>query len=572
MAEHELKLKATIDTSQVQQQLGQLGSSAGNGIQINTQKLDQAFSKLAQSLNKFQQAVDQMSSKLSKSSGKISGMAGGGTGGLGPTMLKGATVHFVGSAVQSLSNSGAGLAEAYGYKSISKNLKTAGSTVGNVATGVGMGASAGAMVGSVIPGLGTAVGAGVGAALGAAVGAATSAMDYFAEKAKEAAEMLEQIANFKKSMGSIVESVDQRNAMKIATGGPSEAREQLYGKASANLKEAEKETNRLRDIAKHNAEVLNSKKKLNDAERQALQNVVDDYKEAAKKLQQNQQIVDAINNAKKQEAEKARQEAEKAAAEEKRKVEWKHSQSISNKKAQDVLAGEQEIKEYESKSTEELTALQEELTKGIEDSAKKIAELLEKRKEAIENGDEELAKSLLEQIQAVETSSSISEKKTNAIKSILDKRNAIEEDKSKFEQNFNRKEGMEEFSKSIQKSSVESLRQMLHDLNTQKMDQRDQVLQANESGDFKTRDEINADLQDTEARMKMVQAQIDKLQSNSGNIWEGAGQMSEMAKVGMYVSRSDQGMNDPKLQAQKEGNELLRQIKDNTANQDGGLE
>lgn len=32
MAEHELKLKATIDTSQVQQQLGQLGSSAGSGV------------------------------------------------------------------------------------------------------------------------------------------------------------------------------------------------------------------------------------------------------------------------------------------------------------------------------------------------------------------------------------------------------------------------------------------------------------------------------------------------------------------------------------------------------------
>ena len=201
-----------------------------------------------------------------------------------------------------------------------------------------------------------------------------------------------------------------------------------------------------------------------------------------------------------------------------------------------------------------------------------MAELLEKRKEAIEKGDEELAKSILEQIQAVETSSSISEKKTNAIKSILDKRNAIEGDKSKFEQNFNRQEGMEEFSKSIQKTSIGSLKQMLHDLNIQKMYQRDRVLQANESGDFKTRDEINSNLQDTEAKMKMVQAQIDKLQANSGNIWEGAGQMSEMAKVGMYVSNSDQGLNDPKLQAQREGNELLRQIKDNTANQVGGLE
>ena len=568
MAEHELKLKATIDTSQVQQQLGQLGSGAGSGVQINTQKLDQAFSKLAQSLNKFQQTVDQMSSKLSRSSGKISGMAGGSGGGIVPTILKGASIHFVGQSVQNLANSGARFAEAQGHKETAKALKTTSASVALIAGGAASGTAAGAMVGSYFPVVGTATGAAVGATIGTVV----ATLEYFSEKAKEAADTLEKIANFKQGMENIVENVDQRNAMKIATGGPSEAREQLYGTASANLKEAEDETNRLRDIAKHNAEVLKSKTELNDKEREALQKIVDQYKEAAKKLQNNQQIVDAINNAKKQEAEKARQEAEKKAAEEKRKADWKHSQSISNKKAQDVLAGEQEINEYESKSTDELTALQEELSKEIEDSAANMAELLEKRKEAIEKGDEELAKSILEQIQAVETSSSISEKKTNAIKSILDKRNAIEGDKSRFEQNFNRKEGMEEFSKSIQKTSIGSLKQMLHDLNIQKMEQRDKVLQANESGDFKTRDEINSNLQDTEAKMKMVQAQIDKLQANSGNIWEGAGQMSEMAKVGMYVSNSDQGLNDPKLQAQREGNELLRQIKDNTANQVGGLE
>ena len=568
MAEHELKLKATIDTSQVQQQLGQLGSGAGSGVQINTQKLDQAFSKLAQSLNKFQQTVDQMSSKLSKSSGKISVMAGGSVGNIVPTMLKGASIHFVGQSVQNLASSGARFAEAQGHKDTAKALNTTSQSVANIAGGMLSGAAVGALVGTSVPVLGTVVGAGIGTA----VGAVTSVLEYFADKAKEAADTLEKIANFKKGMENIVYNVDQRNAMKIATGGPSEAREQLYGTASANLKEAEDETNRLRDIAKRNAEVLKSKTELNDKEREALQKIVDQYKEAAKKLQNNQQIVDAINNAKKQEEEKARQEAEKKAAEEKRKADWKHSQSISNKKAQDVLAGEQEINEYESKSTDELTALQEELSKEIEDSAANMAELLEKRKEAIEKGDEELAKSILEQIQAVETSSSISEKKTNAIKSILDKRNAIEGDKSKFEQNFNRKEGMEEFSKSIQKTSIGSLKQLLHDLNIQKMEQRDKVLQSNKSGDFKTRDEINSNLQDTEAKMKMVQAQIDKLQANSGNIWEGAGQMSEMAKVGMYVSNSDQGLNDPKLQAQREGNELLRQIKDNTANQVGGLE
>ena len=71
-------------------------------------------------------------------------------------------------------------------------------------------------------------------------------------------------------MENIVENVDQRNAMKIATGGPSEAREKLYGIASANLKEAEAETNRLRDIAKHNSAAHKSKTEFNDKGREAL--------------------------------------------------------------------------------------------------------------------------------------------------------------------------------------------------------------------------------------------------------------------------------------------------------------
>ena len=275
MAEHELKLKATIDTSQVQQQLGQLGSGAGSGVQINTQKLDQAFSKLAQSLNKFQQTVDQMSSKLSNSRNKmnISSTAAGG-GGILPTMLKGASIHFVGQTVQNLASSGARFAEAKGYKDTAKALNTTSQSVAKVAGGTLSGAAAGALVGSGVPALGTAVGAGVGAA----VGLATSALEYFADKAKEAADTLEKIANFKKGMENIVENVDQRNAMKIAKGGKSKERDELYKTASQNVEDAEKRVNELRGYAKHNAEILNSKTKLNDKEREALQNVIDEYK------------------------------------------------------------------------------------------------------------------------------------------------------------------------------------------------------------------------------------------------------------------------------------------------------
>ena len=556
MAEHELKLKATIDTSQVQQQLGQIGSGAGSGVQINTQKLDQAFSKLAQSLNKFQQTVDQMSSKLSNSRNKmnISSTAGGG---ILPTMLKGASIHFVGQTVQNLASSGARFAEAKGYKDTAKALDTTSSSVATVAGGMLSGAAAGALIGTSVPALGTAVGVGIGAA----VGLVSSALEYFADKAKEAADTLEKIANFKKSMENIVEDVDQRNAMKIAKGGKSKERDELYKTASQNVEDAEKRVNELRGYAKHNAEILNSKTELNDKEREALQNVIDEYKNAAKKLQENEQIVEAINQAKKQEEE-----------EEKRKAEWKKTQMRSNTQAQAELSNDNTINEYESKSDDELKNLQEQFSSEIQDSKKKISEILEKRKEAIEKGDEELAKSLLEEIYDIELNAKLSERKAKTIESIIDKRAKIVQEKEKFDENFNRKQAMEDFEKSLDKTPISSLKQMLHDLNIQKMYQRDQVLQANESGDFKTRDEINSNLQDTEAKMKMVQAQIDKLQANSGNIWEGAGQMSEMAKVGMYVSNSDQGLNDPKLQAQREGNELLRQIKDNTANQVGGLE
>lgn len=102
------------------------------------------------------------------------------------------------------------------------------------------------------------------------------------------------------------------------------------------------------------------------------------------------------------------------------------------------------------------------------------------------------------------------------------------------------------------------------------MQQNDAMRKANDSGDFDKRDRIAADYDQTMRKMDMVEKQIESLKQT--NIWEGAGQLSEMARVGMYMGKSDQGTNDPKLQAQKEGNELLRQIRENTANQIGGLE
>lgn len=123
-----------------------------------------------------------------------------------------------------------------------------------------------------------------------------------------------------------------------------------------------------------------------------------------------------------------------------------------------------------------MNEIQQEAKKTADEATKKMIDLLNKRQEAIQAGDEQLARDLLLQIQALETSKQVSEKKSDAIKSILDKRSADEENKSSFERKFSRRQEMEDFSTNIQKSSIESLKQILHDLNTQKMDQRDQVL------------------------------------------------------------------------------------------------
>ena len=111
--------------------------------------------------------------------------------------------------------------EATGDTRTAKTLENAGNITKNV-TG---GAAAGAMIGSVItPGLGTAVGAGVGAA----VGAVGSAFEYLADKAREAAESLEKIADWRNKMNDVVSSNQYRNEMKVAKGGDTVDRTNVY--------------------------------------------------------------------------------------------------------------------------------------------------------------------------------------------------------------------------------------------------------------------------------------------------------------------------------------------------------
>lgn len=80
--------------------------------------------------------------------------------------------------------------EANGDTKTAKSLKTAG----NITTNVMGGAAAGAAVGSFVPILGTAT----GAAIGAGIGAAGSALEYLADKAREAADSLNNIMEWNK--------------------------------------------------------------------------------------------------------------------------------------------------------------------------------------------------------------------------------------------------------------------------------------------------------------------------------------------------------------------------------------
>lgn len=76
------------------------------------------------------------------------------------------------------------------------------------------------------------------------------------------------------------------------------------------------------------------------------------------------------------------------------------------------------------------------------------------------------------------------------------------------------------------------------------------------------------ELANTEAKMKAVQAKIDEM-GKMNDALLGAGKVSEMAKVGMYVSGADQGLSDPKVRLQEEGNRLLKEISNNTKESNG---
>ena len=567
MAEHELKLKATIDTSQVQQQLNSLGRSAGNDININTRQIDQAFNKLAQSLNKLNATFEKAAMNMAKTSNTTGGgSVFGGSSAKGISL--GAIATFSSFAAKRGINKLSQYYESTGDTKTAKSLKTAG----NITTNVMGGAAAGAAVGSFVPILGTAT----GAAIGAGIGAAGSALEYLAEKAREAADSLNNVLEWNKQMVDIAIDNRHRNEMKQAKSGSTTDRDKLYFANQHRLKISEGQSNRLAKKAEHNAYAIIGLLGKEDVDwtriNKSLKYIADDYYKHQKIIQRSNAILEIINREREKEAKIKEQEA----AKQQQLKNWQVSETGKNVASLTELESDKEMATYESKSDTELEAIVKNAKKVDDELTEKLLAKFKERQEAINKGDQNIVKDLDAQIVELQKDAQMSGKKGELASKILDNRlgnrKDISDKQSDFEYKYNNINELETFEKAISNNTggIGNLKSLLHDLNIVKSQQNDAMRKANDAGDFDKRDRIVSDYDQTERKIDMLERQIENLKQT--NIWEGAGQMSEMAKVGMYVSRSDQGLNDPKLQAQREGNELLRQIKDNTANQVGGLE
>ena len=566
MAEHELKLKATIDTSQVQQQLNSLGRSAGNGININTQQIDQAFSKLAQSLNKLNATFEKAAMNMAKTSNTTRGSVFSGSSAKGISL--GAVATFSSFAAQRGINKLSEYYESTGDTKTAKSLKTAG----NITTNVIGGAAAGAAVGSVVPIIGTAT----GAAIGAGIGAAGSALEYLADKAMEAADSLNRIMDWSKQLANIYLDNKFRNEMKLAKSGSPAEKDKLYSRNQYILKLAQEESDRLaeraRDKALYGMIGLLGKDVDWSKVNKELKMIVDGYQRQQKDIQRSTAILETIDREREKEAKIKEQEV----AKQQQLKNWQVSETGKSVSAMLELESDKEMATYESKSDTELEQIVNNAKKIDDELTEKLLAKFKERQEAINKGDQNIVNDLDAQIVELQKDAQMSDKKGELASKILgnrqSNRQSIADKQADFEYKYNSINDLETFERAISNNTggIGNLKSLLHDLNHVKAQQNEAMRKANAAGDFDKRDRIASDYDQTTRKIDMLERQIENL--NQTNIWEGAGQMSEMAKVGMYVSRSDTGLNDPKLQAQKEGNELLRQIKDNTANQVGGLE
>ena len=145
---------------------------------------------MAQSLNKLNATFEKAAMNMAKNANST----GGGGSVFGGSSAKGISLGAIATFSSFAAQRGINkLSEYYastGDTKTAKSLKTAG----NITTNVMGGAAAGAAVGSFVPVVGTAT----GAAIGAGIGVAGSALEYFADKAREAADSLNNIIDWSK--------------------------------------------------------------------------------------------------------------------------------------------------------------------------------------------------------------------------------------------------------------------------------------------------------------------------------------------------------------------------------------
>ena len=171
---HNLKIKATLDTSEIRGKLNGIRESNAVGSGINS-SLD-----LNNAINRLIQALDKLPSNISREQ-KQSGVTSN-------FNARAFASFAMGYGISRVGNSFADLLEAKGYSQAK--------TVQSALTNIGTGAVAGAAFGP------------AGAALGASIGGLTAALDYWTSKLKESSQGIEE---FNRKM-SAAEGIERAQA------------------------------------------------------------------------------------------------------------------------------------------------------------------------------------------------------------------------------------------------------------------------------------------------------------------------------------------------------------------------
>lgn len=247
-------------------------------------------------------------------------VARGGVGGIfggsgGKSAMLSAASAFAGFAATRGMDKVSNYYEAIGNHDAAKRWKIASFSTSSIAKGATTGASIGGMVGTAVePGGGTAVGAVIGGGVGAGLGVLSAAFEYLTDRAKEAGDALAAIPQLREKLRDIVDINKQRNDMRVASGNNIDARDKLYKDNNDRLAAAEKESNRLAELAEFKGIRLDDLKG-NDVDWKKFGNeakdIIEEYQKQQKIMQRSQQIIEAVDRAREKEAKAKELEAAK---------------------------------------------------------------------------------------------------------------------------------------------------------------------------------------------------------------------------------------------------------------------